>query len=48
MKLENLLKVMAAATTLLVACSEVLYQANQYYKTRKEITENKSEELPKS
>ena len=30
MKLENVLKVMAAITALLVAASEVLNQANQY------------------
>ena len=36
MKLENVLKVMAAVTAMLVACSEVLNQANQYYNLRKE------------
>ena len=35
MKLENVLKVMAAVTAMLVACSEVLNQANQYFNLRK-------------
>lgn len=34
MKLENVLKVMAAITALLVAASEVLNQANQYSRTK--------------
>jgi len=42
MKLENVLKVMAAVTAMLVACSEVLNQANQYYNLRKdEVKDNK-------
>lgn len=35
MKLENVLKVMAAVTAMLVALSEVLNQANQYNTSRK-------------
>ena len=42
MKLENVLKVMAAVTAMLVACSEVLNQANQYYKSRQESTKSET------
>ena len=34
MKLENVLKVMAAVTAMLVAFSEVLNQANQYQQSK--------------
>lgn len=44
MKLENVLKVMAAVTAMLVACSEVLNQAVSYQKMKKDIDLNITKE----